>query len=151
MNKLVKRVVSIINVFRILFNVFIKLYYYEVFSACCFVRICEARCLLSSHLSSVDFRVVFPTGDGLAVSYVVKLPPRERSQLTLSRRDKAEAKLRLARRCVLAAFNNVMIGRWVHQYEEEMKKNIIKYKKSLFGGINEMKEVFCCQTVNISE
>ncbi|XP_032517507.2 uncharacterized protein LOC116770231 isoform X1 [Danaus plexippus] len=58
-----------------------------------------------------DFRVVFPTGDGLAVSYVVKLPPRERSQLTLSRRDKAEAKLRLARRCVLAAFNNVMIGR----------------------------------------
>ncbi|XP_045448167.1 uncharacterized protein LOC123656541 [Melitaea cinxia] len=62
-----------------------------------------------------DFRLVFPTGDGLAVSYPLRLPSRREHgsarALTLSRRDKAEAKLRLARRCVLAAFNNALLGR----------------------------------------
>ncbi|XP_023938844.2 uncharacterized protein LOC112046458 isoform X2 [Bicyclus anynana] len=62
-----------------------------------------------------EFRLVFPTGDGLAVSYPVKLPSRREHRsarvLTLSRRDKAEAKLRLARRCVLAAFTSVLVGR----------------------------------------
>ncbi|CAH0715250.1 unnamed protein product, partial [Brenthis ino] len=63
----------------------------------------------------VDFRLVFPTGEGLAVSYLVKLPSRrDRNSsrvLTLSRRDKADAKLKLARRCVLAAFHNALHGR----------------------------------------
>ncbi|XP_039753391.1 uncharacterized protein LOC120628834 [Pararge aegeria] len=62
-----------------------------------------------------EFRLVFPTGEGLAVSYPVKLPSRREHRsarmLTLSRRDKAEAKLRLARRCVLAAFTSVLVGR----------------------------------------
>ncbi|XP_034832300.1 uncharacterized protein [Maniola hyperantus] len=62
-----------------------------------------------------DFRLVFPTGEGLAVSYPVKLPSRREHRsarvLTLSRRDKAEAKLRLARRCVLAAFTTALVGR----------------------------------------
>ncbi|KAJ0176389.1 hypothetical protein K1T71_007568 [Dendrolimus kikuchii] len=56
----------------------------------------------------VDFRLVFPTGDGMAISYPVKLPSRREHSsartLTLSTRHKAEAKLRLARRCVLGAF-----------------------------------------------
>ncbi|KAG7308356.1 hypothetical protein JYU34_005555 [Plutella xylostella] len=60
----------------------------------------------------VELRLVFPTGNGMAVSFPLKLPRRAHSAraLTLSRRDKAEAKLRLARRCVLAAFNNAMLG-----------------------------------------
>ncbi|XP_048478670.1 uncharacterized protein LOC105384335 [Plutella xylostella] len=62
----------------------------------------------------VELRLVFPTGDGMAVSFPLKLPSRRSHSaaraLTLSRRDKAEAKLRLARRCVLAAFNNAMLG-----------------------------------------
>ncbi|XP_072949627.1 uncharacterized protein [Epargyreus clarus] len=62
-----------------------------------------------------DFRIVFPTGEGLAVSFPVKLPSRREHSsariLTLSRRDKAEAKLRLARRCVLGAFNSALVGR----------------------------------------
>ncbi|XP_052753477.1 uncharacterized protein LOC113513357 isoform X1 [Galleria mellonella] len=62
----------------------------------------------------VDFRLVFPTGDGMAISYPMKLPSRREHSsartLTLSRRDKAEAKLRLARRCVLAAFTTAIIG-----------------------------------------
>ncbi|KAG6455656.1 uncharacterized protein LOC115447051 isoform X2 [Manduca sexta] len=57
----------------------------------------------------VEFRLVFPTGDGLAISYPLRLPSRREHStartLTLSRRHKAEAKLRLARRCVLAAFH----------------------------------------------
>lgn len=56
----------------------------------------------------VDFRIVFPTGDGMAISYPVKLPSRREHSsartLTLSTRHKAEAKLRLANRCVLGAF-----------------------------------------------
>ncbi|CAH2095846.1 unnamed protein product [Euphydryas editha] len=62
-----------------------------------------------------DFRLVFPTGDGLAVSYPLKLPSRREHSsariMTLSRRDKAEAKLRLARRCVLAGFSTALVGR----------------------------------------
>ncbi|XP_068633568.1 uncharacterized protein [Battus philenor] len=62
----------------------------------------------------IDFRLVFPTGDGLAVSYVMKLPSRREHSsariLTLSRRDKVEAKLRLARRCVLGAFHSALVG-----------------------------------------
>ncbi|KAL0882819.1 hypothetical protein ABMA27_016364 [Loxostege sticticalis] len=62
----------------------------------------------------VDFRLVFPTGDGMAISYPIKLPSRRELSsartLTLSRRDKVEAKLRLARRCVLAAFSTALVG-----------------------------------------
>ncbi|KAM3957157.1 uncharacterized protein ACR2FA_008872 [Aphomia sociella] len=62
----------------------------------------------------VDFRLVFPTGDGMAISYPIKLPSRREHSsartLTLSRRDKAEAKLRLARRCVLGAFAAALVG-----------------------------------------
>ncbi|KAJ2937994.1 hypothetical protein O0L34_g14447 [Tuta absoluta] len=62
----------------------------------------------------VDFRLVFPTGDGMAISYPVKLPSRREHStariLTLSRRDKAEAKLRLATRSVLAAFTDALVG-----------------------------------------
>ncbi|XP_047533432.1 uncharacterized protein LOC125068377 [Vanessa atalanta] len=54
-----------------------------------------------------EFRLVFPTGDGLALSHGARLPRRARA-LTLSRRDKADAKLRLATRCVLAAFNSTL-------------------------------------------
>ncbi|XP_075978367.1 uncharacterized protein LOC142978031 isoform X2 [Anticarsia gemmatalis] len=62
----------------------------------------------------IDFRLVFPTGEGMAVSYPIKLPSRREHSsartLTLSRRDKAEAKLRLAKRCVLGAFANALVG-----------------------------------------
>ncbi|CAB3261837.1 unnamed protein product [Arctia plantaginis] len=62
----------------------------------------------------IDFRLVFPTSDGMAISYPVKLPSRREHSsartLTLSRRDKAEAKLRLAKRCVLGAFANALVG-----------------------------------------
>ncbi|XP_060803362.1 uncharacterized protein LOC106132151 [Amyelois transitella] len=62
----------------------------------------------------VDFRLVFPTGDGMAISFPLKLPSRRELSsaraLTLSRRDKAEAKLRLARRCVLGAFSTALVG-----------------------------------------
>ncbi|CAH0398157.1 unnamed protein product [Chilo suppressalis] len=62
----------------------------------------------------IDFRLVFPTGDGMAISFPVRLPSRRELStaraLTLSRRDKAEAKLRLARRCVLAAFSAALLG-----------------------------------------
>ncbi|KAI5631185.1 hypothetical protein NE865_16099 [Phthorimaea operculella] len=61
----------------------------------------------------VDFRLVFPTGDGMAISYPVKLPSRREHStarvLTLSRRDKAEAKLRLATRSVQAAFTEALL------------------------------------------
>ncbi|KAL4712082.1 hypothetical protein ACJJTC_005318 [Scirpophaga incertulas] len=63
---------------------------------------------------NVEFRLVFPTGDGMAVSFAAKLPPprelRAARTLTLGRRDKAEAKLRLATRCVLAAFAAALQG-----------------------------------------
>ncbi|CAK1551359.1 unnamed protein product [Leptosia nina] len=63
----------------------------------------------------IDFRLIFPTGDGLAVSYPLKLPSRTEHAssrtLTLHRRDKAEAKLRLAKRCVVNAFNDVLVGK----------------------------------------
>ncbi|PZC85855.1 hypothetical protein B5X24_HaOG215217 [Helicoverpa armigera] len=62
----------------------------------------------------IDFRLVFPTGEGMAISYPVKLPSRREHSsartLTLSRRDKAEAKLRLAKRCVLGAFATGLVG-----------------------------------------
>lgn len=62
----------------------------------------------------IDFRLVFPMGDGMAISYPIKLPSRREHSsartLTLSRRDKAEAKLRLAKRCVLGAFANALVG-----------------------------------------
>ncbi|GBP16070.1 hypothetical protein EVAR_94409_1 [Eumeta japonica] len=60
-----------------------------------------------------ELKLVFPTGDGMAVSHPVRLPGRRRHparMLTLSRGDKAEAKLRLARRCVLAAFAGALTG-----------------------------------------
>ncbi|XP_045484068.1 uncharacterized protein LOC110997172 isoform X1 [Pieris rapae] len=61
----------------------------------------------------IDFRLIFPTGDGLAVSYPLKLPSRrdQARTLTLNRRDKAEAKLKLAKRCVVHAFNDVLVGK----------------------------------------
>ncbi|XP_063536047.1 uncharacterized protein LOC134745881 [Cydia strobilella] len=62
----------------------------------------------------IEFRLVFPTGDGMAVSYPMKLPSRREHsaarELTLSRRDKCEAKLRLARRSVLGAFTIALVG-----------------------------------------
>ncbi|CAH0585444.1 unnamed protein product [Chrysodeixis includens] len=62
----------------------------------------------------IEFRLIFPTGEGMAVSYPIKLPSRREHSsartLTLSRRDKAEAKLRLARRCVLGAFAAGLVG-----------------------------------------
>ncbi|XP_022814232.1 uncharacterized protein LOC111348018 [Spodoptera litura] len=62
----------------------------------------------------IDFRLVFPTGEGMAISYPIKLPSRREHSsartLTLSRRDKAEAKLRLAKRCVLGAFAAALVG-----------------------------------------
>ncbi|XP_026314069.1 uncharacterized protein LOC113225833, partial [Hyposmocoma kahamanoa] len=62
----------------------------------------------------IDFRLVFPTGDGMAISFPAKLPSRREHSsariLTLSRSDKAEAKLRLARRCVLGAFATALMG-----------------------------------------
>ncbi|KAF9805392.1 hypothetical protein SFRURICE_018283 [Spodoptera frugiperda] len=62
----------------------------------------------------IDFRLVFPTGEGMAISYPIKLPSRREHSsartLTLSRRDKAEAKLRLAKRCVLGAFATALVG-----------------------------------------
>ncbi|XP_064072758.1 uncharacterized protein LOC113395772 [Vanessa tameamea] len=57
-----------------------------------------------------EFRLVFPTGGGQALSHRARLPRRARA-LTLSRRAKADAKLRLATRCVLAAFNSTLVGR----------------------------------------
>ncbi|XP_046965786.1 uncharacterized protein LOC124534134 [Vanessa cardui] len=62
----------------------------------------------------IDFRLVFPTGEGLAVSFPARLERRGRGAaraITLSRRDKADAKLRLATRCVLAAFSSALVGR----------------------------------------
>ncbi|XP_064292400.1 uncharacterized protein LOC128675031 [Plodia interpunctella] len=62
----------------------------------------------------VEFRLVFPTGEGMAISFPLKLPSRRELSsaraLTLSRRDKADAKLRLARRCVLSAFATALVG-----------------------------------------
>ncbi|XP_050684537.1 uncharacterized protein LOC126979337 [Leptidea sinapis] len=63
----------------------------------------------------VDFRLVFPTGDGLAVSYPLRLrsqhEPGAARLLTLTRADKEQAKLRLATRCVLHAFHDAFIGK----------------------------------------
>ncbi|CAK1580657.1 unnamed protein product [Parnassius mnemosyne] len=84
----------------------------------------------------IEFRLVFPTGEGFAVSYAVKLPSRREHSsariLTLSRRDKAEAKIRLATRCVLGAFNSALVGdrslngRHIgrHESSEEILRNV---------------------------
>ncbi|XP_013170126.1 PREDICTED: uncharacterized protein LOC106119624 [Papilio xuthus] len=62
----------------------------------------------------VEFRLVFPTGEGVAVSCPVRLPSRREHSsaraLTLSRRDKAHAKIKLSNRCVLAAFHSALVG-----------------------------------------
>ncbi|CAG4982654.1 unnamed protein product [Colias eurytheme] len=72
-----------------------------------------------------EFRLIFPTGDGLAVSYPLKIPSRREHSsarfLTLSRRDKAEAKLRLAKRCVVNAFHDALVG------ERFQPKNISRH------------------------
>ncbi|XP_050351138.1 uncharacterized protein LOC126773921 [Nymphalis io] len=54
-----------------------------------------------------DFRLVFPTGGGLALSLGVRLAARAAA----ARRHKADAKWRLARRCVLATFSAALVGR----------------------------------------
>ncbi|CAG4959322.1 unnamed protein product [Parnassius apollo] len=82
----------------------------------------------------IEFRLVFPTGEGLAVSYAAKLPSRREHSsariLTLSRRDKAEAKIRLATRCVLGAFNSALVGDRRHIGRHESSEEILKSVKS---------------------
>ncbi|CAH2048892.1 unnamed protein product, partial [Iphiclides podalirius] len=83
----------------------------------------------------VEFRLVFPTGEGLAVSYPVGLGAHQAARrLALSGRDKADAKLRLATRCVVGAFHHALLAdrgsRPRHIKRHESSEEILNSVKS---------------------